>query len=155
MLHLHVVRCVVRSCSGFEAAPCRQGLLHGHRIRSLVAGQDSLRALPASQRAEILEGRVLHFRRRLPAETMPATPSRACQIAGISRTHFYDIKDAFERYGRDGLAPKVPMTAVDLLHERVPASSLQAARRTSVGANAVNLIAPQENCRQLRDRAKV
>jgi hypothetical protein len=32
--------------------------------------------------------------------------SRACQIAGISRTHFYDIKDAFERYGRDGLAPR-------------------------------------------------
>lgn len=32
--------------------------------------------------------------------------SRACQVAGISRTHFYDIKDAFERYGRDGLAPK-------------------------------------------------
>ena len=27
-------------------------------------------------------------------------------MAGISRTHFYDIKDAFERYGRDGLAPK-------------------------------------------------
>ncbi len=32
--------------------------------------------------------------------------SRACQIAGISRTHFYEIKDAFERYGRDGLAPR-------------------------------------------------
>ena len=32
--------------------------------------------------------------------------SRACQVAGISRTHFYDIKDVFERYGRDGLAPK-------------------------------------------------
>lgn len=31
--------------------------------------------------------------------------SRACQIAGISRTHFYDIKTAFEKYGRDGLAP--------------------------------------------------
>jgi hypothetical protein len=32
--------------------------------------------------------------------------SRACQVAGISRTHFYDIKDACERYGRDGLAPQ-------------------------------------------------
>ncbi|MBK6779473.1 MAG: helix-turn-helix domain-containing protein [Gemmatimonadetes bacterium] len=32
--------------------------------------------------------------------------SRACQVAGISRTHYYDIKDAFERYGRDGLAPR-------------------------------------------------
>jgi hypothetical protein len=30
--------------------------------------------------------------------------SRVCQLAGISRTHYYDIKDAFERYGRDGLA---------------------------------------------------
>jgi transposase InsO family protein len=32
--------------------------------------------------------------------------SRACQVAGISRTHFYDIKTAFEKYGRDGLAPR-------------------------------------------------
>jgi transposase InsO family protein len=32
--------------------------------------------------------------------------SRACQVAGISRTHFYEIKAAFERYGRDGLAPQ-------------------------------------------------
>lgn len=33
--------------------------------------------------------------------------SRACQVAGISRTHFYDIKTAFEKYGRDGLAPQI------------------------------------------------
>lgn len=33
--------------------------------------------------------------------------SRACKVAGISRSHFYEIKDAFERYGRDGLAPQV------------------------------------------------
>ena len=32
--------------------------------------------------------------------------SRACEIAGISRTHFYDIKTAFEKFGRDGLAPQ-------------------------------------------------
>ena len=32
--------------------------------------------------------------------------SRACKVAGISRSHFYDIKDAFEKYGRDGLAPQ-------------------------------------------------
>jgi transposase InsO family protein len=32
--------------------------------------------------------------------------SRACQVAGISRSHFYEIKDAFEKYGRDGLAPQ-------------------------------------------------
>lgn len=31
--------------------------------------------------------------------------SRACKVAGISRSHFYDIKDAFEKYGREGLAP--------------------------------------------------
>ena len=28
----------------------------------------------------------------------------ACKVVGISRSHFYEIKDAFERYGRDGLA---------------------------------------------------
>ena len=33
--------------------------------------------------------------------------SRACKVAGISRSHFYDIKDAFEKYGREGLAPEV------------------------------------------------
>lgn len=33
--------------------------------------------------------------------------SRACKIAGISRTHFYEIKEAFERYGREGLAPQL------------------------------------------------
>jgi len=32
--------------------------------------------------------------------------SRACHVAGISRSHFYEIKDAFEKYGRDGLAPR-------------------------------------------------
>jgi len=32
--------------------------------------------------------------------------SRACKVAGISRTHFYEIKDAFEKYGRDALAPQ-------------------------------------------------
>jgi hypothetical protein len=34
--------------------------LHGHRIGPLITGQDRLRALPASQRAEILERGVLH-----------------------------------------------------------------------------------------------
>ena len=32
--------------------------------------------------------------------------SRACKVAGISRTHFYEIKEPFERYGRDGLVPQ-------------------------------------------------
>jgi len=30
--------------------------------------------------------------------------SLACKRAGISRSHFYEIKEAFEKYGRDGLA---------------------------------------------------
>jgi Homeodomain-like domain len=33
--------------------------------------------------------------------------SRACRRAGISRSHFYEIKDAYEKYGRDGLAPEI------------------------------------------------
>jgi transposase InsO family protein len=31
--------------------------------------------------------------------------SLACKRAGISRSHFYEIKDAFERYGPEGVAP--------------------------------------------------
>ena len=31
--------------------------------------------------------------------------SAACKRAGISRSHFYEIKTAFEKYGADGLAP--------------------------------------------------
>jgi len=33
--------------------------------------------------------------------------SQACQRAGISRSHYYEIKEAFERYGPEGLAPRV------------------------------------------------
>jgi hypothetical protein len=32
--------------------------------------------------------------------------SRACQMAGISQSHFYDVKEAFAKYGREGLAPQ-------------------------------------------------
>jgi len=32
--------------------------------------------------------------------------SRACKVAGISRSHFYEVKGAFEQYGREGLAPR-------------------------------------------------
>jgi len=32
--------------------------------------------------------------------------SRACKVAGISRSHCYEVKEAFEKYGRDGLAPQ-------------------------------------------------
>lgn len=31
--------------------------------------------------------------------------SSACKRAGISRSHFYEIKEAFEKYGGEGLAP--------------------------------------------------
>jgi len=31
--------------------------------------------------------------------------SLACKRAGISRSHFYEIKEAFEKYGPEGLAP--------------------------------------------------
>ncbi|MFY9530977.1 MAG: helix-turn-helix domain-containing protein, partial [Candidatus Acidiferrales bacterium] len=30
----------------------------------------------------------------------------ACRRAGISRSHFYEIKDAFDRWGAEGLAPR-------------------------------------------------
>jgi transposase len=32
--------------------------------------------------------------------------SVACKRAGISRSHYYEIKEAFEKYGREGLAPQ-------------------------------------------------
>jgi transposase len=32
--------------------------------------------------------------------------SLACKKAGISRSHYYEIKEAFERYGSEGLAPQ-------------------------------------------------
>lgn len=32
--------------------------------------------------------------------------SRACRIAGVSRSHYYEIKKAYETYGREGLAPR-------------------------------------------------
>ncbi len=32
--------------------------------------------------------------------------SLACRRAGISRSHYYEIKEAFEKYGAEGLAPR-------------------------------------------------
>lgn len=32
--------------------------------------------------------------------------SRACRRAGIGRRRFSEIKDAYEKYGREGLAPR-------------------------------------------------
>jgi transposase InsO family protein len=40
--------------------------------------------------------------------------SLACKRAGISRSHFYEIKDAFEKYGPEGLAPETKR------HPRMP-----------------------------------
>jgi transposase InsO family protein len=33
--------------------------------------------------------------------------AKACKLAGVSRSHFYDIKKAYETFGKDGLAPKL------------------------------------------------
>jgi hypothetical protein len=33
--------------------------------------------------------------------------SWACRRAGISRSHFYEVKEAFERYGAEGVAPRI------------------------------------------------
>ena len=46
-------------------------------VSATVTRQHRLRALPASQGTEIPERGVLHFRRKLPAETMPAA-ARLC-----------------------------------------------------------------------------
>jgi Helix-turn-helix domain len=32
--------------------------------------------------------------------------SAACRRAGISRSHYYEIKEAFEKFGSEGLAPQ-------------------------------------------------
>ena len=32
--------------------------------------------------------------------------SEACKVAGIGRSSFYEIKKAYEQFGRDGLAPR-------------------------------------------------
>jgi len=45
--------------------------------------------------------------------------SRACKVAGISRSNFYEIKDAFEKYGRDGLAPQ-PLRRPHMPNEMPP-----------------------------------
>jgi transposase InsO family protein len=33
--------------------------------------------------------------------------ARACKLAGVSRSHFYEIKRAYETFGKEGLAPKL------------------------------------------------
>ena len=81
ILHPHVVRCVVHSCSGFESSPGRQGLLHGRRVSPLVASQHRLRTLPTSQCAEVLERGGLHFHRKLPPETMQPRPNSVGSLA--------------------------------------------------------------------------
>jgi hypothetical protein len=36
----------------------------------------------------------------------PQNISRACKVAGIRRSRFYEIKEAYKKYGREGLAPQ-------------------------------------------------
>ena len=33
--------------------------------------------------------------------------AKACRLAGVSRSHLYEIKEAYETFGREGLGPKV------------------------------------------------
>jgi len=33
--------------------------------------------------------------------------ARACRLAGVSRSHFYAMKKAYETHGKEGLAPKI------------------------------------------------
>lgn len=33
--------------------------------------------------------------------------AKACKLAGVSRSHFYEIKRAYESLGREGLAPRI------------------------------------------------
>ncbi|MGH7231352.1 MAG: helix-turn-helix domain-containing protein [Nitrospiraceae bacterium] len=33
--------------------------------------------------------------------------AKACKLAGVSRSHFYEIKKAYKTFGKDGLAPRV------------------------------------------------
>jgi hypothetical protein len=80
ILYPHVVRYVVRSSSCFEPAASCKRLLHGYRVGLLVADQHSLWAFPASERTEILERGVLQFRRKLPPQTVPATPEFGRQL---------------------------------------------------------------------------
>ncbi|HNN44272.1 MAG TPA: helix-turn-helix domain-containing protein, partial [Nitrospira sp.] len=32
---------------------------------------------------------------------------KACRLAGVSRSHFYAMKKAYEAYGHEGLAPRI------------------------------------------------
>src|SRR6185436_15229489 len=65
-LFLHAVRYAVRSWSGFDTLSSCECLSHGHRVRLLVAGEDSLCALPSSERTQILERHMLQLGRELP-----------------------------------------------------------------------------------------
>jgi Helix-turn-helix domain len=33
--------------------------------------------------------------------------AKACKLAGVSRSHFYEIKRAYEIFGKEGLAPRI------------------------------------------------
>lgn len=45
--------------------------------------------------------------------------SKACKVAKVSRSHYYEIKKAFETYGRDGLAPR-PRNRVRMPNQTSP-----------------------------------
>lgn len=70
------------SCAGSEARGC---------VKSMTSGRELIRA-----RLAILT---------LAAELKNVV--KACRLAGVSRSHFYAMKKAYEAYGHEGLAPRV------------------------------------------------
>ena len=55
-----------------------------------------------STRDELIKARLGRLAR---GEELPNI-ALACRRAGISRSHFYEIKEAFEKWGAEGLAPQ-------------------------------------------------
>jgi len=54
-----------------------------------------------------------------------ASPGEACKRAGISRSHFYEIKEAFEKCGAEDLArrarrrPRMPNQTAPELEQKI------------------------------------
>ena len=70
------------SCAGSETRGC---------VKSMTSGRELIRArLAILTLADELKNVV-----------------KACRLAGVSRSHFYAMKKAYEAYGHEGLAPRV------------------------------------------------
>lgn len=73
------------SRAGAVALPLRQRLPLRLRVRLLVAGQHGHGALLAAHVAQVLQRRLLHLRRPLPAERVPAEPLALRQVGQLRR----------------------------------------------------------------------